>query len=362
MHAQLITTALVLAGSAFAAGKSSSISSTSTVTLFDLNSTVSTSSAEHTSACTVCPKDYDRNWHSDSVLNDTRKHHTGFRLFANAKGVPVDFPLHVLSHKDSREDMWQLKFGNPINFTANSDSDQPKWNLHDNSLQTDGSAPVNKTLYFRLYNGNYPKDTENWIGPVFRTIATTIKNKKNYKKENADLIARKGWSLERDNDDPLSYVLKGSHPAGNFFACRGLDADEKDVQPLETDSDEMPDADDFARIYKLASSIDLVYSTLGPKEEFITPGNGLVAQKGCTPVTIKVCCRTAVMIRVPSTTDTCHAGSRLGLPQVSPRPVCPEFLASPLCWLNVFALLFFCSLFLPTMILDISAGHMHRRC
>jgi hypothetical protein len=300
MHAQLIATALALAGSALA-GTSSSISftkvtTTSVVSMFDLNQTVSTTTAEpvaeHTAACTVCPKDFDRNWNADSVLNDTRKHHSGFKLFAYKDDMPeVGFPLHVLSHKEDRKGMWQFKFGNPLYPNENAELYQPKWNLHDKSLQTDGSTPINKTLYFRLYNGDYPRDTENWIGIVYHTIATASKRQKEYKKENnAELIAKKGWSLEREADNPLAYILKGSKPDGNFFACIGEKNVPEDVLPLTTDSDEAPDVSDLLHVSAFLDNLELVYSAEQPKHDFETPGNSVKERKGCVPVTIKVCC------------------------------------------------------------------------
>jgi hypothetical protein len=308
MHAQLITAALALAGSAFA-GKLSSISTTSTITLYAPHHTEPTSTGEHHSACTVCPKDYDRNWGPDTVLNDTRKHHSSFKLFVfpNDDTFEDGIPLHLVSHKDSRDNMWQLKFSNPMIADDNSDMHQPKWNLHDNSLQTDGSAPINKTLYFRLYDGKYPKDTENWTGPVFHPIATTMKNKKNYKNErNAKLIADKGWSLVRMNDNPLAYTLKGSDPAGNFFACFVPEAT-NDVQVVSAPIKDSDDAERHAvNMLDLATlmmsmwkDFEIVYSAERPKEDFHTTGNSLVDKKGCFPISIKVrCCHPTIMLRV----------------------------------------------------------------
>lgn len=305
MHAQLITAALALAGSAFA-GKLPNVHTTSTMTLYEPKHTESTSTAEHHSACTVCPKDYDRNWNSDRVLNDTRKHHSSFKLFAYPDGIPDEanippqagMPLHVVSHGDSRDKMWQLKLGSSMNADAKSQSDQPKWNLYDNSLQTDGSAPINDTLYFRLYDGKYPKDTENWTGTVYHPIATTMKNKDTYKNErNAKLIAKKGWSLVREDENPFAYTLKGSKPAGNFFACVIPD-DVKDgvsaLPPPSVFDDEEADPADvvdlMSTVISMVSKLDIVYSEEQPKQEFETAGNSLVDKKGCFPINIKVCC------------------------------------------------------------------------
>lgn len=305
MHAQFITAVLALVGSVLA-GKLPNVHTTSTVTLYAPKHTDSTSTAENHAACTVCPKDYDRNWNSDRVLNDTRKHHSSFKLFAYPDGIfdeasippQAGIPLHVVTHGDSRDNMWQLKLGNPMNADAKSQFNQPKWNLYGNSLQTDGSAPINKTLYFRLYDGKYPKDTENWTGTVFHPIATTMKNKKTYKNEhNAKLIADKGWSLVREDENPFAYTLKGSKPAGNFFACVNPDAvnDAMAIPPPSVFDDEEPDVEDvvdlMSGMMSMISKFELVYSEERPKQEFSTAGNSLVDPKGCRPVTIKVCCR-----------------------------------------------------------------------
>jgi hypothetical protein len=301
MHSQLITAALALAGSALA-GKLSSISTTSTITLYEPHHTEPTNTGEHHSACTVCPKDYDRNWDSDKVINDTRKHHSSFRLFAHRVGDVFEeaaVPLHVVSHKDSRDNMWQLKFGSHFTADDKSDVHQPKWNLYDHSLQTDGSAPINKTLYFRLYDGKYPKDTENWTGPVFHPIATTMKNKKEYKNErNAKLIATKGWSLVREDDNPFAYTLKGSEPKGNFFACVAQDGIYDAAEPGIFDDEDF-DAADLPDLSDMASKLEIVYSAEHLKQEFFTASNSLVGAKGCFPITIKVCCcQPTIMLQI----------------------------------------------------------------
>jgi hypothetical protein len=366
MHARLIATALALASSAFA-GTTTSISTTLTMSNLTPNHTESTSStAEHTAACTVCPKDYDRNWNADRVINDTRKHHSSFKLFAYWKDTPeVRFPLHVLSHKESRKDMWQFKFGSPFNNSENDNATvfQPKWNLHDKSLETDGSAPIKETLYFRLYNGNYPKDTENWIGAVYHTIAVANKNKNKYKKENdSKLVAKKGWSLERENDDPLAYVLKGSEPAGNFYACFDQDTAVNDALPLITggDNDEQPDISTLLHASSFLANLELVYSANVPKHEFATPGNSLVQSKGCTRVIVKVCsCCAATMLEVPKMTDRYLTGRRMDQPQVGSRPVgALELVTCLLSWLNNIAFLSH-FLDLPMMILGCSTSQAH---
>jgi len=301
MHAQLITAALALAGSAFA-GKLSSISTTSTITLYAPNHTKPTTTVERRPACTVCPKDYDRNWKNDAVINDTRKHHSNFKLFAfiqdDFEEEELAFPLHVVSHKDSRDNMWQLKIGSQLD-------DQPSWNLVGNSLQTDGSAPINKTLYFRLYDGKYPKDTEYWTGPVFHPIATTMQNKKEYKNErNAKLVADKGWSLVRENEDPFAFTLKGSKPAGNFFACYDPDAVEAAAPLSMLDDEELDFAERIGLINSVGSGLEIVNSAVAPRDGFSNAGNSLVNRKGCFPIKIKVCCcQSATTASSSPTTD-----------------------------------------------------------
>jgi hypothetical protein len=292
------------------------------------------------------------------MLNDTRKHHSSFKLFVYPENdLDFDmpgFPLHVLSHKDSRDNMWQLKIGNPVNGDPNSHTRQPKWNLYNNGLQTDGSAPINKTLYFRLYDGKYPKDTENWTGPVFHPIATTMKNKKEYKNErNAKLIADKGWSLVRDGDNPFAYVLKGSKPDGRFFACAIPGAAEAAL-PDTFDGEDL-DIDEASEFMNgMLSPFKLVYSADAPREGFATAGNSLVDRKGCSPVIIKVCCcHSALILSSSPITDRNIAGRGMDSPQAglklldiltSCRPT------SPLWWLNN-VVSFVSFLLLPTMIL-----------
>lgn len=285
MHIQYLATTAALAGSAFA-GVLASFSSTSTVTLYPSSSTSTQAStvAAPKSSCTVCPhpKDYDRNWEKDRVLNDTSKHHQSFKLFAY---METDrFPLHLQSN---RKDMWSMKFGDPEDPEHNED--QPKWNLHDGGLQTDGSKPIKDKLYFRLFDGKFPKDTEFWTGPVYHDVSTRHPNKATYQKEgNAKLEATKGWSLIRDSKDPRAYVLTGSKPPGNFFMCIDLPEDEEPTTSSPVT--------DFNALYKP----QLVYSESDPKKPLTLPSNSTSfdIKKGCVPITIKVSRCSAIVAHI----------------------------------------------------------------
>lgn len=312
MHAQLIVATLSLAGSVFG-GAVSKYSSTSTVTLYSPDPTKSTDTAGHSSACTVCahPKDYDRNWKSDQIINDTRKHHGSFKLFAYIKEFNDDFlehvPVHIQSPKD-RPDMWNWKLG----FAKKNETleEQPRWNLHDGSLQTDSSAPINDTLYFRLFDAKYPKDTEFWAGTVYHDVTTKHKGKKDYQKEKkAKLVAKKGWSLVRDNDDPLSYILKGSKPEGDFFVCFDSpedkirdhlkDGNKRSIGEELASNHELDDADELDELdaddentIKVATAAllfdgsQIVYSASKPKGDLVLSKDSKT--KGCAPLIIKV--------------------------------------------------------------------------
>jgi hypothetical protein len=290
MHAQLVAATLALAGSVLggavpgSSSTSASWSSTTTVTMFSPDATKPAHATPPAASCSVCPhpKDWDRNWDSDAVLNDTRKHHKSFKLFAHPGDYDeLRFPLHLISRKSSK-DMWNLKFGSIEDPSLNPH--QPRWNLHDGSLQTDGSAPINDTVHFRLFDGMYSKDTEYWTGTVYHDVSTTHQSKRKYHKEgNAKLIAKSGWSLVREHDDPASYILKGTKPAGGFFVC--IDQEAADKVPSTT-------APDFLDQYKtwLANSANIVYTASELKDGFRLSTNihHLITQKGCSPLTIRV--------------------------------------------------------------------------
>lgn len=303
MHAQLIATILAVAGSALG-GTLPSYSSTSTVTLYPSDSPTESKPPAGNPSCTVCPhpKDYDRNWKSESVLNDTRKHHSSFKLFAYPGevmegGEEARIPLHLLSKSDAGSpDFWSLHLA--VEHGIDHNKDQPRWNLHDNTLQTDKSALIGKTLYFRLYDGKYNQDTEFWAGPVFHDVSVPHENQEIYKKANkAKLVAKKSWSLERDSENPLAYILKSSKPKGSFFAC--VDS-ESFIDNAGSIHEDMPEAGnelnesqlEAALIPKLFKGSQIVYSESNPKEPFSLPAKGAISQKakGCMPLVIKVRC------------------------------------------------------------------------
>jgi hypothetical protein len=293
MHAQLVAAILALAGSAFGEA-SSSKHSTSIVTLFTPGPSHSTTAASP--SCTFCsnhphPKDTDRNWGPDTVLKDTTKHHRSFKLFAYPKEADNELvtrsPLHLVVHESaSKDDLWALHLGSLPDDAPTTI--QPSWNLHDGSLQTDGSAPINDTLYFRLFDSKYPKDTEFWTGSVFRDVSTKHQNQKRFKNEKgAKLEAKEGWSLVRDGDNAKAYLLKGSKPAGDFFACYEVeDIENFPDAMLETEQNPKDILKDF--LTNIGSS-HLVYSA----EEHLKEGFALSTKtpgvkKGCMPLTIKV--------------------------------------------------------------------------
>lgn len=300
MHAQLIAAILAVAGSAL--GETlPSYSSTSTVTLYPSDSPTESKPPAGNPSCTVCPhpKDYDRNWNSDSVLNDTRKHHRSFKLFAyhkeNAEDVEARIPLHLLSRSDKGSpDFWNLKLGFGDADSGKHNHFQSRWNLHDNALQTDKSAPINETLYFRLYDAKYSKDTEFWTGTIYHEISIPHENQKEYKKENnAKLVAKKSWSLVRDNENPLAYILKGSKPDGNFYACADFLSAGTEV-PSALGGGETPEFGELLDQNEAAATMvaflttgHLVYSASDLEEPFAF---GTKKPKGCIPLVIKVRC------------------------------------------------------------------------
>jgi hypothetical protein len=303
MHAQLVATTLALAGSAFG-GALTGKPTTSTFTLYSPGTTESTTAASPT--CTFCsnfphPKDTDRNWETDKVINDTTKHHRSFKLFAYPKDPDNEldsrgYPLHLQVHESaSKDDLWALHLGTLPDH--GNTTVQPTWNLHDGSLQTDGSKPIKDTLYFRLFDGKYSKDTEFWTGSVFRDVSTKHQNQRHFKNANdAKLVAKDGWSLVRDGDNTKSYLLKGSKPPGEFFTCYDLE-DVADVPDAMLESEEGPEG--FVKGFLTNIGItQLVYSAEAHlKDGFAlstkTPG----VKKGCFPLTIKVRCHQTTILR-----------------------------------------------------------------
>jgi len=206
-----------------------------------------------TSTCPECPhpSEYDPQWAQHAVLNDTLKHHNGFKLFAEPEGLPhfpMRFAVHVREH-EGRKDIWNIKLfpsalddalkemgtnlseiikATPPSERAeleklNSNFHQPRWNLADNRLETRSrdSAPVDDTLYLRLFEDKDLKDTSQFHGgKVYRTVLTTNPSKNKYNKEhNAKLLAKKSWQLVRDADPSTEYSVKDKDIKGNFFWC-----------------------------------------------------------------------------------------------------------------------------------------------
>ena len=222
MHAGIVATSLALAGPALAGVLAHTTSTVTTDVWIDAPSDVPATSikpvatiptikpAKPTETCTP-PKDIDRHWNEDRVLNDTTKHHGHFKLWAHFKmpeGEPEDIRLAVhLKMHEERKDIWDMVLGPEDNPPENVF--QPRWNLIKNGLETDGSAPINDKLYLRLFPSELHGDTRGWItnpeegkkshckdfkGPVvYGSMLTTNKSKRTYHKENdAKLIAKDG--------------------------------------------------------------------------------------------------------------------------------------------------------------------------
>lgn len=211
-----------------------------------------------TKACPTCPHPsvHNPNWNKLELLNDTRKNINGFKLFAKLDAPPSEFPsrfaVHVREH-EGRKDIWNAKLfpavvdeairemeaESGMSYTQMKNeappegkaffasieafnSHQPRWNLADNRLETrsNDSAPVNDTLYFRLFENKDVKDTSNIVGPVYRSVLTTNPNKNKYDKERkAKLVGKKSWQLKRDPVAPWDYTLLNKDIDGNFFWC-----------------------------------------------------------------------------------------------------------------------------------------------
>ena len=204
--------------------------------------------------CPDCPHPSEHNpqWEKHAVLNDTRKHHNGFKLFAELHAPPSDFPARFAVHArqyEGRKDIWNIKLFPSVmedalqemgvNYTdvlkvappsakaqmeemRAFNAHQPRWNLANNRLETrsNDSAPVNDTLYLRLFEDKDVKDTSQSHGKVYRTMLTTNPTKKKYNKEhNAKLIANKSWQLVRDADPSLEYFVRNKDTKGGFFWC-----------------------------------------------------------------------------------------------------------------------------------------------
>lgn len=225
MHARIITASLALASPALAGvlGKTTSTvtedvwvegpSEVPTTSIKPVETVPTTKPAEPIGKCPP-PKDIDRHWDEDRILNDTTKHHGHFKLFAYAKnftGGPGEedeshLAVHVKMHP-GRKDIWDLVLGDDDKPEENIF--QPKWNLKKNSLETDGSTPINDKLFLRLFPKELPGDSRDWItnpnegkqshrkdhkGPVvYGPVLTTNNNKRKYHKEdNAKLVAKDG--------------------------------------------------------------------------------------------------------------------------------------------------------------------------
>jgi hypothetical protein len=278
--------------------------------------------------CSKCPDPSEHNpkWDQLALLNDTRKNINGFKLFAELNTPPsAEFPprfaVHVVEH-DQRKDIWNVKMFPEVmagmievseqigmNLTKLKktatpqqkafldemeafNSYQPRWNLADNRLETrsNTSAPVNDTLYFRLFETEPDaKDTSQYRGPVYRSVLTTNSNKNKYQAEgNAKLIGKKSWQLKRDNDAPWHYTLLNKDMQGNFFWCipqgkmSAMEAKLKDVG-----SSEQQDGRDVIQ------ALEVLGDHQGAELKFMNSTEAAVpldsGNTTCRAVTLKVC-------------------------------------------------------------------------
>jgi hypothetical protein len=207
--------------------------------------------APTSTACPKCQKPDEKL----KLLNDTRKNKVrGFKLFAEFdKETPFRFALHVREH--DRKDIWNIKMVPAIGSStadkhqqrlASMNLHQPRWNLADNRLETrsNDSAPVNDTLYFRLYDAKVKKDSSEHKGPIMRSVLTTNPNKNKYGKEgNTKLLAKKSWQLRLDESIKSydTYTLENKDIKGSFFWCLG---DEKVAALVQTAIDHKPEVSD----------------------------------------------------------------------------------------------------------------------
>lgn len=312
MHVRVLAAGLAMAGSALAGTIPGTLPVEPTkiiaTTFLDLYTHAPIKGPQPTSACPSCdvphPKEWDPNWEKDAVLNDTTKHHKSFKLFAYPRGADSDMklPVHIRQHPDHKN-VWSIKAA--IDSEGRMDEHQPKWNLHNKGLETDGSAPIKDKLYFRLWE---PKiSTHN--PQHYREMLTKDKGQKKYKQENnSKLVGRKSWSLVRDDKNPAAYELVGADPAGKFFFCVDL----KTVKSLKSLAGESTDPfhkdnpfhgklddKDKVHLFKAMEKLlvdglgDLVYSNDKPNFESGFGEEGLLLDhKGvaqiCTPSVLKV--------------------------------------------------------------------------
>lgn len=258
------------------------------------------------------PSMHNPDWKKHALLNDTRKQVNGFKLFAEfGKGAhPLRYALHVREH-ENRKDIWNVKMVPAFKLipsgpgaeepTAAQDSSslnthQPRWNLADNRLETrsNESAPVNDTLYFRLYDAKVKKDTTELKGPVLRSVLTTNPNKHKYGKEgNVKMLAKKSWQLQRDTEEPHHYKLQNKDVKGNFFWClhdaTKMAALKRTVAAANEDQNmAMSNIADYAKLVGDHNDSELVYADSLDHSSGLLKFNKGGAEEHCLEVTLKV--------------------------------------------------------------------------
>jgi hypothetical protein len=269
--------------------------------------------APTTTACATCPHPevHNPNWDKLALLNDTRKNIKGFKLFAEfGDELPLRMAVHVKEHQD-RKDIWNIKMiaANvsstpkeddafvPRQDLASMNTNQPRWDLADNRLQTraNDSTPVDDTLYFRLYDAKVKKDTAEHKGKILRSVLTTNSNKNKYKKEgNTKMLAKKSWQLKRDEKEPYHYTLLNKDTKGGFFWCmtdaKAMAIFEKAISSMASVTKEEPQLSDFPDLVKLIgdnNGAELIYADAQTHDGDFAFTRGDLTEH-CTPITLKV--------------------------------------------------------------------------
>jgi hypothetical protein len=266
--------------------------------------------APTTKACADCPhpKIHNPNWDKLALLNDTRKNIKGFKLFAEfGDELPLRMAVHVKEHQD-RKDIWNIKMIAadvspkedeafvPRQDLASMNTNQPRWDLADNRLQTraNDSTPVDDTLYFRLYDAKVKKDTAEHKGKILRSVLTTNSNKNKYKKEGTNMLAKKSWQLKRDDKEPYHYTLLNKDTKGGFFWCmtdaKAMAIFEKAISSMASVTKEEPQLSDFPELVKLIgdnNGAELIYADAQTHDGDFAFTRGDITEH-CTPITLKV--------------------------------------------------------------------------
>ncbi|KAM0718485.1 hypothetical protein Q7P37_005555 [Cladosporium fusiforme] len=231
------------------------------------------------------PKEIDRHWEEESTLNDTTKHHSNFTLFAaptNPKYSNVRFPVHLKEHPQ-RKDIWTVNLTMHLPQAKFAEEQQPKWNLKQGGLQTDASAPINDTLYFRLFETSWKRDTRGWAAkkgamlpvlttnPNKKTFSYTLSNKKFGPNAGFVVCSRGTYELDSVVGDSGALTEEEKGAAREFWGSDAFDALEKfDRQNAKPSNHE-------------AVVVDIIYAD-GAKDK---PWEDIEGHDHCFPVMLK---------------------------------------------------------------------------